>query len=224
MTFATHFITPSSRSTLGIAAAAAGAWLAAASAGAAVLVPGANANIGGWAPAAGGSTIFTQNYNFTAIDVPNGSSAATGVLQQTIVQQLSGELLFNLAITSLAADEGVHVTSVENAGWATFSVDADFLLDSGPSAPGFVARSGFNNGGNVTWSDFSEAMTDGKSSALMQVLTDADGYVAAKARFTISFSDGSRSVLMIAAPSAVPAPGAVLLLLGAIPCAVRRRR
>jgi len=201
-----------------------GSAMLASSASAAVLLPGGSANLSGWVPASGGNTIFSQSYAFTAIQVPQGSNAATGVLHQTITQQTSGELLFGLRIDQFSADAGVEATTLEMAGWKNFTVDADYLLASGMSSPQFIERSGFNNGGNLTWSQFSGPMDSGKSSAWMQVLTNAAGFVPDSVRLTLSFSDGSRAVFNVAGPSSIPTPGAAALLLGASLCVVRRRR
>jgi len=198
--------------------------LAVSTASGAVLVPGANASLTGWNLSQGGSQIYSKSFGFTAIDVPQGASAATGTLVQTIDMMDSGERVFGLRLSQFSADEGVSLTSLEMAGWTGFSVDADFMLGSGIASPGEVARSGFNNGGNLLWSAFSGPMSDGKDSAWMQVVTDALGYTENKSRLTLSFSDGSRAVVLVAAPSAIPSPGAAVLLLGAAGFAVRRRR
>lgn len=210
--------------TKNILAAAAGAFALSTTALSAVLVPGSSSALSGWAPAASGNTVFSQNYAFTAIDVPQGSSAVTGVLEQTITTQPSGGLLFGLRVSQLNSESGAQISSIEMAGWKTFSVDTDFLLGSGATSPEFVERSGFNNGGNLKWSEFTAASSDDKSSSWLQVATDAVGFVSTSARLSVSFSDGSRALIFIAAPSSIPAPGAAALLLGAVACVVRRRR
>lgn len=206
-------------STLAIFAATA---MAASTASGALLVPGSSSPLSGWTPAAGGSQIYTMSYSFTAIDVPQGAGTATGLVEQTIELQNSGELIFSLRISQLNADSGVTVSTMSMAGWSGFSVDADYLLGSGAASPDLVSRSA--SGSVVTWANFNEPVSDGKSSAIMQTLTDASGYTESAARFTIEFSDGSRALMLVAAPSTIPSPGPVALLLGAAACAVRRRR
>ncbi|MBX3354220.1 MAG: hypothetical protein KF724_00805 [Phycisphaeraceae bacterium] len=198
--------------TLGLSSGAAGA----------VLLPGDSVSLNGWTPAAGGSQIYSQDFSFTAIDVPNGANAATGVVRQTIETMTSGELLFGLRIIQLNADPGVFVSTMSMTRWGGFQVDTDFLLGSGNPAPGDAWRTA--NGVMVTWANFDQSLSDGKSSSWVQVLTNAVNFTPGISRLSLGFSDGSRADMSIAAPSAIPSPGPAVLLLGAVACAVRRRR
>lgn len=194
-----------------------------ATAAAEMLPPGSTTSLSGWVPAAGGTEVHSQTTNFTATGVPIGVPTATGTVEQTVVQQLSGQLLFSLRITALMAPSDIHLTSVKVGQWAGFSVDTDFLLGSGLSSPGEASRSG-GSGDFVSWSDFEGPMSDGKNTSWMQIETDAIGFIANAGRLVLEFSDGSRAHLAIAAPSTIPAPGAAALLLGAALCGIRRRR
>lgn len=213
----------SKHTTIALAAAIAGSAILTSGAAAEVLSPGGSVDLSGWLQPTG-TTLYSATHDFTAIDVPMGASAATGVLEQTITSHVSGGLLFGLRISRFAADEGVEVTSVEMAGWKGFLVDTDFLFESGLSAPVLASRSAFNGGGNLTWSLFTDPMVDGSDSAWIQVATDAAGWTPERSRLTITFSDGSRAVVTVAAPSAVPAPGCAALLIAAAASARRRRR
>lgn len=196
---------------------------ATAGASAAILTPGSSSGLTGWTPADGGSIIYSQSYSFASIGVPLGGVTSTGTLEQTITQQLSGELLFSLRISQLTTGADTHLSSVLVGKWAGFSVDTDFLLDSGLSNPAMASRSG-GAGDKVSWSDFDGPMSDGKNTGWMQVLTNAVGYDVDTAHIVLNFSDGSRAQFGVAAPSTIPAPGAVALLIGAACFGTRRRR
>jgi len=189
---------------------------------AAVLTPGSSAGLDGWV-SPGGTVVHQQTHAFQAIGVPLGGYASTGSVEQTIISQASGDLVFSLRISSLSAAPDTTLTSVLLAQWSGFAVDADFALGSGLSAPMDVARSA-GSGDKIEWSSFKESLSDGKTSAWMQIASDAVGYLPNMGRLILSFSDGSVAELKIAAPSIIPAPGAAALVVSAAFCGIRRRR
>ncbi|MBM4112566.1 MAG: hypothetical protein FJ253_04200 [Phycisphaerae bacterium] len=197
--------------------------LAVGSASAEILPPGSSTALTGWVPAAGGTEIHSASYSFASTNVPVGGIVSTGTLDQTVKQQLSGELLFSLRISQLSTGPNTHLVGIMIGEWAGFSVDTDFLLGSGISDPGMAARSA-GIGDVVSWSDFSGPMSDGKNTSWMQILTDAAGFTIDMSHIRLDFSDGSMAQFRIAAPSTIPAPGALALLLGAALGGLRRRR
>lgn len=202
--------------------AASGTLLLTSVASAAVLLPGSSAGISGWS-AMTGDLVYSKTYSFTAVGVPIGVPTATGTIEQSIYSLTSGELVFSLSITSLEADPGLVLSSMKLTDWAGFSVDADFVIGSGLSAPMQVARSS-GSGNIVEWTNFEESLSDGKNSATMQIVSNAIGYLPDTARLHLTFNDGSFANVRIAAPSMIPAPGVASLLLGAAFCGIRRRR
>ncbi len=197
--------------------------LALPTASAAILGPGDSAGLTGWSPAAGGTTLFSQSYSFQAITAPLGGVTATGTLEQEVIQQLSGELLFSLRISQLTSGPQTHLQSVLVGEWGGFQVDTDFELGSGLSTPTLASRSG-GAGDKVWWSNFEGPVSDGKNTAEMQILTNAVNYAPDSGHLRLYFSDGSVASLAIAAPASIPAPGVVALLACAALSGIRRRR